>query len=102
MIQNSGPGGFWACMRGLRWGFSQHTLRLGEPLVVREVSECRGLLALLFVQPREVVVRVREPPVGRERDAIGVDGVGRPAQVFERDSQIEGGGGVRWGGRERL
>jgi Tol biopolymer transport system component len=73
-----------------------------EPPVRAPMPERRRLLPLPFVQPRQVVVRVREPSVHGQRPPVRVDRVGRAAQVLERDPQVERGRCMLGVGRERL
>src|SRR3989449_11182526 len=61
----------------------------GQPLVAGEVSQRRRLLAEALVQPRHVVVGVREAGFRRQRRAVSFDRVGRPVQVLERDPEGE-------------
>ena len=61
----------------------------GEPAIDREVAQRRRLFPNPFVQPRHVVVRVRQARIRGQCGTICFDGVGRTVQVLERDSKVE-------------
>src|SRR3989442_1589624 len=76
-----GPIGWWRGGPGLRPG--------DQPFVAGEVSQRRRLFSYLLVQPRHVVMGVREPWLQHQRGAVGLDRVGRPVQVLECDPKVE-------------
>ena len=72
-------------------GRSQPVQRL---LVRREVTDRGGGLAELLVEEPEVVVRVEEVRVGRERALVRLRRLAELPAVLERDAEVECGGGV--------
>src|SRR5438094_7908574 len=54
----------------------------------RQVTQRRRLLPRLLVQPRQVDVRVRQPPIGGDRLLVGLHRVVGPPPVFQRDAAV--------------
>src|SRR5207248_10570616 len=54
----------------------------------RQVTQRRRLLPRLLVQPRQVEVRVRQPPIGGDRLLVGLLRVVGPPPVFQRDADV--------------
>src|SRR2546422_1988085 len=58
-----------------------------EPPIDQQVRYRRRLLPRLLVQPREVEVGVRQPPIGGDRLLVGLHRVVRTPPVFQRDAE---------------
>src|SRR3989442_12230739 len=65
-----------------------------EPPVAAQVSQRGGPLSGGLVQTGEVEMGVGKARIQGERLAVGLDCICRAVQVFERDAEIVGGGGM--------
>src|SRR2546429_8174814 len=66
----------------------------GERAVGAQVAERGRSLPEVLVETREVVVRVGAMRVGGDRELVRGDGLRAAPQVFERDPEVERGGGL--------
>src|SRR5947208_13271639 len=91
----AGRGGTSASRYAATRGATRFILSLPrQSWIDRQVAQRRGLLPRLLVQPRQVEVRVRQPPIGGDRLLVGLHRVVGPPPVFQRDAEVVPSGSV--------
>src|SRR5947209_2694769 len=85
----AGRGGTSASRYAATRGATRFILSLPRQSAInRQVPQRRRLLPRLLVQPRQVEVRVRQPPIGSDRLLVSLHRVVGTSSVLQRDAKV--------------
>src|ERR1051325_5958594 len=88
-VSRAGRGGTRVSRSAATRGATRFILSLPrQSSINRQVPQRRRLFPRLLVQPRQVEVRVRQPPIGGDRLLVGLHRVVGTPPVLQRDTKV--------------